>query len=105
MTPDDPNAEPVFLTIADVAAYDAKHGREHLMQRMMNLRLHPDSRRAVEAWFWWEQQKSEERARQATVSAAEAARRTATWTFGIAVLTLLVVVATLAAPIVGRGQG
>jgi nicotinamide riboside transporter PnuC len=101
MTPDDPNAEPDFRTIADVAAYEAQYGREHLMHRVMNLRLHPDNRRAVEAWFWWEQQKSEERARQATVVAAEAARQTATWTFGIAIVTLLVVIATLAAPMLG----
>lgn len=83
---DDPNAEPNFQNIDDVDRYVAMFGEEHMIRRMMELRFHPDNRRVVEVWRWWQAEKDRKRALAATetsaaasLEATNAARESAKW--------------------------
>jgi hypothetical protein len=80
------------------------------MRRVMELRLHPDNRRVVEAWSWWQAEKDRQRlvvasedTAKAALASADSAResvrqagRSALWAFcSSAVAAAILIVAIL----------
>jgi hypothetical protein len=71
------DGEPNFRAVADVEAFAQKYGRDYVIGLSMDRKLHPDNRQAVNAWYWWEGQKANERSLAATEASAKAAEASA----------------------------